>query len=106
MLLGRHFLEALLNALVFGLARFDFFLFLLDEFLRNSVFVLLSGIEQRPKFAHEDSSVFAVEEPGEVDLHLPRVHVLNVLELVEDEFDDDVVLEAEKFRDAFRDPRP
>ena len=32
---------------------------------------------QLPQLAHEDPGVLAVEEPGQVDLHLPRVRVLN-----------------------------
>ena len=47
-------------------------------YLRDAPLALLSRVEHGPELAHEDASVLPVEEPGKVDLHPPRVHVLLV----------------------------
>ena len=65
----------------------------------------MCGFQHGPKFTHENPRVFSIDESGQVDLHLTRIRIFGV-ELVKNEFDQDVVFHAEILSDAIRKPWP
>ena len=66
------------QSIFFSYQTFLYLLLLLrDEHLWNTARWFLRRNEQIPHFRHEDPGVLAVQESRQVDLHAPRVRILN-----------------------------
>ena len=49
----------------------------IQKLLRDAVLVLLGAVQHGPELAHKDARVLPIQEPGQVDLHLTGVRLLN-----------------------------
>ena len=47
-----------------------------EQLLRDAILALLGRVQHRPELPHEDPGALAVQEPSQVDLHLPGIRHL------------------------------
>lgn len=81
----------------------DLPLLLLEPLGRNAHLGVLRRDEQSPQLFHELRRV-ALEKARERYLHMTRIRELGSFEHIEDIFDNDVVLEAERIHHTLRHP--